>query len=112
VQLPIVDVRDVAAAHVFAMTHPDLRGFNGRYLMATQSLWFSEMVDALRARRSELGLGRLKTRKIGRFFIHFAALAINPSLRQILPFVNQPLELVSAPELVQAMSGHDYVPID
>ena len=79
--MPIVDVRDVAAAHVIAMTHPDLWGFNGRYLMATRSLWFSQIVDALRARRSELGVSRIKTRKIGRMGIYFAAMAINPSLK-------------------------------
>jgi len=88
VQLPIVDVRDLAAAHILALTHPDLRGFNGRYLMSTKSLWFSEIVDALRARRSELGLARIKTRKIGQMGMWFAALAINPSLKQVLPFVN------------------------
>lgn len=105
-------MRDAAAAHILSLTDPQLRGFNGRYMMSTQSFWFSDIVQALRARRSELGLGRIKTRKIGRFGIYFAAMVINPSLKEILPFVNQPLEIRSAEELVQAMAGHDYVPIE
>ena len=88
VQLPCVDVRDVALAHILSITHPDLQGYNGRFMMATQSLWFSEIIQALRARRSELGIKRIKTRKIGSLGIYFAALVINPSLRSILPFVN------------------------
>ena len=59
-----------------------------------------------------MGLGRIKTRKIGRFGIYFAALVINPSLREILPFVNQQLELKTASELAQAMTGIDYVTIE
>ena len=76
--LPIVDVRDVATAHILALTDPKISGFNGRYMISTQSLWFSDIIQALRARRSELGIGRIKTRKIGSLGIHFAALVINP----------------------------------
>ena len=80
-------------------------------MISTQSLWYSEMIDALRARRSELGLGRIKTRKLSKFGIYIAALFINSSLKEILPFVEQKLEIRTAPELVEAMAGHDYVPI-
>ena len=74
-------MRDVAQAHILSLTNRELQGFNGRYLLATQSLWFSQMVDALRARRSELGISRIKTRKIGQLGMWIAALAINPSLK-------------------------------
>ena len=80
--------------------------------MATQSLWFSEIIQVLRARRAELGLGRIKTRKIGRVGIYFAALVINSSLRELLPFVNQQLEIQTSAELAQAMAGYDYVTIE
>lgn len=86
--MPIVDVRDLSAAHILCLNDPIIGGFNGRYMMATQSLWFSEIIQALRARRGELGLGRIKTRKIGQLGIWFAALVINPSIKEILPFVN------------------------
>ena len=35
VQLPVVDVRDVAQAHILSLTNRELQGFNGRYLLAT-----------------------------------------------------------------------------
>ena len=66
----------------------------------------------MRARRKEIGLGRIKTRQIGSFGMYVAALLINSSLRELLPFVNQKLEIRTAPELVQAMVGHDLVPIE
>ena len=78
VMLPITDVRDVSQAHILSITDPLVTGFNGRYMMSTQSLWFSEIIQTLRARRHELGLGRIKTRKIGQFGIWFAAMVINP----------------------------------
>lgn len=105
-------MRDLAHAHIIALTDPKIQGFNGRYLMSTKSLWFSEIVNALRARRSELGVGRIKTRKMGKMGITFAALIINQSLKEILPFVEQQLEIRTAGELVEAMTGHDYITIE
>lgn len=80
--------------------------------MSTKSLWFSEIVNVLRARRGELGVGRIKTRKMGKMGITFAALIINQSLKEILPFVEQKLEIRTAGELVETMTGHDYITIE
>lgn len=110
--LPCVDVRDLATAHILAITDPSLASYNGRYLMATRSLWFSEIVQTIAVRRIELGISRIKTRKIGSLGIYFAALVINQNLKQVLPFVNQPLTIRTAVELVEAMSGVDYIPIE
>jgi nucleoside-diphosphate-sugar epimerase len=43
--LAIVDVRDVAAAHLMAMTTPATNG--NRYLCAVESIWFVEMAKIL-----------------------------------------------------------------
>ncbi|XP_041462142.1 phenylacetaldehyde reductase-like [Lytechinus variegatus] len=42
----VCDVRDVAKAHVIAMTHPEAPGH--RHIVAPHSLWFREMVDILK----------------------------------------------------------------
>ena len=59
-----------------------------------------------------MGISKIKTRILGQISINFAAMVINRRLREILPFVNQPLELKTHPELVEVMTGHDYVSIE
>ena len=66
----------------------------------------------MKSNEEELGIRPIKTKILGSLGINFAALVINKRLREILPFVNQPLELRTHPELVEAMIGHDYVPIE
>jgi hypothetical protein len=46
--LPISDVRDVAEAHVKAITLDSLKHANGRYLVSSESLWFSEILKILK----------------------------------------------------------------
>ncbi|PNW75077.1 hypothetical protein CHLRE_12g497652v5 [Chlamydomonas reinhardtii] len=41
-----VDVRDVAAAHTLAMSHPKAEG---RYITVSKSMWFAEMARAIKA---------------------------------------------------------------
>ena len=41
VMLPMVDVRDAATAHIIEILDPFLLANNGRYLISTESLWFS-----------------------------------------------------------------------
>ncbi|XP_030849980.1 dihydroflavonol 4-reductase [Strongylocentrotus purpuratus] len=43
---PVCDVRDVAKAHVVAMTHPDAPGH--RHIVSPHNMWFREMADVLR----------------------------------------------------------------
>jgi dihydroflavonol-4-reductase len=45
--LPIVDVRDVADAHVVAMTHPAASG--KRFLVSERGYWYADLVGALAA---------------------------------------------------------------
>ena len=59
----------------------------GKKLMKTKS---TKSFISYKSFKSYLdcGLGRIKTVKIGRFGIYLAAALINPSLRELLPFVN------------------------
>ena len=84
----MVDVRDVAHAHVLSVTDRFLSRRNGRYMMSTKSLWFSEIVKILALNRINLGVKRIKTRKLGVFSITIAGLLINPTLKDLLPFIN------------------------
>ena len=77
VNLPTTDVRDVAAAHIAAINNRSLSKFNGRYMISTQSIWFSDIINLLKKNHKELGLPRIKTRVIGPLGINFAALVIN-----------------------------------
>ena len=87
VHLPAVDVRDVAAAHVRAMTLDSLRGKSGRYLVASSSLWFSEVIATLREEEKALGK-RIRTKIMGPLTLKLANL-VNPETRALRPFVNQ-----------------------
>ena len=60
----------------------------------------------------ELEIKPIKTRKLGRISMNVAAMLINRRLKEVLPFMEQKIELRTHPELVEAMIGHDYVPID
>ena len=81
-------------------------------MLSTQSIWFKDIIDLLIRNQDELDIGNIRTKVLGTLSINFAAFAINRKLREILPFVNQPLELKTHPELVEAMIGHNYVPIE
>lgn len=47
VMFPIVDVRDVAFAHLQALKVPEAR--NQRFVLNNQSLWFKEIAEILKA---------------------------------------------------------------
>jgi nucleoside-diphosphate-sugar epimerase len=68
---PIVDVRDIADAHIRAMTAPGLNG--ERFLCAGEFLWMSEISQIL---REELGADarRAPTRQLPDFLVRIVAL--------------------------------------
>lgn len=68
---PIVDVRDIADAHIRAMTTPDLNG--ERFLCAGEFLWMGEIARLL---REELGAGarRAPTRQLPDLLVRVVAL--------------------------------------
>jgi dihydroflavonol-4-reductase len=78
---PITDVRDVADAHVKALTHP---GINGeRFLVAGEFLW---MEDIARILKAELGpkARKVPTRRLPDFLVKLSSL-FDPTVRMVLP---------------------------
>ena len=80
VQFPIVDVREVAFAHLQGIKVPEAR--NQRFILCTESLWFKQIAETLKEEYGEFykfKTGELKycTVKLASFF--------DPSVRIILP---------------------------
>lgn len=77
----IVDVRDVAAAHVAAMTNPAAAG--ERFLLGDRFVWFSEVADIVR-REFPGHAAKVPSRDIPGWMVKAIAL-VNPPARQIIP---------------------------
>ena len=67
------------------MVLDNLQNINARYLVAADSLWFSEIIKAIKDDQKELGL-KIKTRILGNFALTVGRL-INPEINHIMPFV-------------------------
>jgi nucleoside-diphosphate-sugar epimerase len=81
-QFGVVDVRDVAALHLLAMTHPAAAG--QRFLAVADD--FLSMVDIARMLKRRFGTQarRVPTRQLPNWAVRVAAL-FDPAVRQILP---------------------------
>ena len=79
IAFPVVDVRDVAEAHLRALVRTDAAG--GRFLLADETLWFHEMAEAL---QRALPARRLVTRQAPNAIIRVLSL-FDRSIRSILP---------------------------
>jgi nucleoside-diphosphate-sugar epimerase len=80
--LPIVDVRDVAAAHVLAITHAQAAG--ERFLLSNgPSLAMKEIAAIIKAALGEKA-HRVPRRSIPNVVLRFASL-FNPGLRHFVP---------------------------
>lgn len=79
---PYVDVRDVAALHLQAMTHPAARG--ARFIASAPGTW--SMADVARVLRRRMGRAgaRVPTRELPSWLVRLAALR-NPTARMVLP---------------------------
>jgi nucleoside-diphosphate-sugar epimerase len=88
----IVDVRDVAALHVIAMTHPSAKG--ERFLAVAGD--FMAMRDMARVLKQRLGPAarRVPTRELPDWLVRLAALR-DPSVKQILPELGKPKNATS-----------------
>jgi dihydroflavonol-4-reductase len=78
---PIVDVRDVADAHVKALTHPGIDG--ERFLVAGPFLWLEDMARILKARLGPRAR-RVPTMKLPDFLVRLSSL-FDPTVRMVLP---------------------------
>ncbi|MFN4025702.1 MAG: SDR family oxidoreductase [Hyphomonas sp.] len=81
----IVDVRDVAAAHVLAMTHPAAAG--ERFLVGDRFMWFSEVAAVLRDQFPDYR-GKVPARELPGWMVKLIAL-VNPPARQIIPEIGR-----------------------
>lgn len=77
---PLVDVRDVAEAHVRAMTHPSAAG--ERFQVAGPFLWFQEIARVLKARAPDIAK-RVPTIALPNWMIRLSAL-FDPITRSVL----------------------------
>ena len=78
---PIVDVRDIAAAHLSAMTAPDMA--NERFLCAGKFLWMRDIADILRARLGDKAK-RVPSRSIPDWLVRVLS-RFDAEVRMVLP---------------------------
>ena len=78
---PVCDVRDIADAHVRAMTLPDLNG--ERFLCTAETLWLSDIAAVLKSRLGDRAK-RVPTRRLPDFLVRLAGL-FDPEIRLVLP---------------------------
>ena len=81
----IVDVRDVAAAHVLAMTHPAAAG--ERFLVGDRFIWFREAAEII-TREFPTYASKVPSKDIPGWLLHLIAL-INPPAKQLIPELNR-----------------------
>jgi len=75
-QFPVVDVRDVAVAHVLAMTAPGVAG--ERFIVTSETAWYAEIARLL----ADSGY-RVPTRQIPNFVTRAVSL-FDPTLRFVV----------------------------
>ena len=77
----ICDVRDIAAAHVTAMTAPDAAG--DRFLCGGDFVWMADIAAILKSRLADQAK-RVPTMKLPDFLVRLSAL-FDPEIRLVLP---------------------------
>ncbi|MEJ5223292.1 MAG: aldehyde reductase [Anaerolineales bacterium] len=85
VQFHAVDVRDVAAAHLAAMTAPQAAG--QRYLCVAESFWMKEAAVILKKHFGGRGYP-VRTAEFPSWAVRLLAM-VNPAIRPILPMLDQ-----------------------
>ena len=86
---PIVDVRDIAAMHVAALTRPGTAG--KRYLGGDEFLWFPQMAQIL---KSAFPDRRIVTRRAPNFIIRVLAL-FDKEIRTIVPNLDDRVDVTA-----------------
>ncbi|XP_046853004.1 phenylacetaldehyde reductase-like [Xenia sp. Carnegie-2017] len=88
-QMPMCDVRDVAAAHITSLTLPNAAG--NRFIINTKSLWVGEVAEILKKEFFSQGYN-VPTRYAPNFAIRFAGL-FDKTLKMIAPLLGKPIKL-------------------
>lgn len=104
VGFPVVDVRDVAQAHLRALERPESAG--QRILLADRFLWFRDLADLLRKAYPDR---RIPSRTAPDLLIRALSL-FDPTIRAILPSLGLRQE-VSAQRARQVL-GIDFIPAE
>lgn len=95
----ICDVRDIAAAHISAMTTPAAAG--GRFLCTGDYLWMADVAAILKARLGDRAK-RVPTMKLPDFLVRVSAL-FDPQVRLVLPELGR--ERIGAASHARAVIG-------
>ena len=90
--LNIVDVRDVARAHILAMTMPEAAG--QRFIANGDFMWMKEVADTLRAELGAHGVD-VPRRQLPDFVVNIGA-AFSPTLRTLKPLLGRSHRFSSA----------------
>jgi dihydroflavonol-4-reductase len=88
----VVDVRDLAIAHILAMTAPEAAG--ERFIAAGDYMWMAEISQTLRARLGDAA-AKVPTRRLPDVVLKLAALR-DPSVAQITPGLGRKIAFSSA----------------
>jgi dihydroflavonol-4-reductase len=81
----VVDVRDVAAAHVGAMMNPAAQG--ERFLVGDRFIWFRDVAEIL-TREFPAYASKVPSKDIPGWMVHLIA-RINPPAKQLIPELNR-----------------------
>ena len=100
-----VDVRDVALAHVMAMKNEESNG--KRYILASECIWFEEIMDILRKEFSKYGYS-IVSRKVGYCPMKLASI-FDSQIKLLLPFVGKDLKVDNSRSVKEL--GIQYRPI-
>ncbi|MEH6693638.1 MAG: aldehyde reductase [Hyphomonas sp.] len=88
----VVDVRDVASAHVTAMTLPEAAG--ERFLLSQPFMWFSEVADVLREAFPDYKK-KIPSGTMPDLVLKLVAI-FNPTLKQVLPELGRQRQISNA----------------
>jgi nucleoside-diphosphate-sugar epimerase len=90
ISFSIVDVRDVAALHVDAMTAPEAGG--ERFIAVARRLWMSEVAAVLRDRLDGAAAAKVPSRTIPNVVVRAMGL-FDPGIRSIVGDLGKKVEL-------------------
>jgi nucleoside-diphosphate-sugar epimerase len=85
----IVDVRDVAQAHLLALEHPESNG--KRYIIVAESLWMSDMALKLKAEFEKYGY-KVPTSLISKCLLRVASI-FDSNAKAILPLYGKQMKV-------------------
>ena len=93
INFPLVDVRDVAAAHIKGMTVEEANGH--RFILVSGNLWMSEVAEIIQKEFDPQGY-KIKTRKLPKFLLWLGSI-FDSSAKKILPVVGKQLTYDTTP---------------